>query len=168
MNATAIARQNAVEARKVAYRQSKDGMVISFVLHPSEAPDDLATAPIGTRYMLAAVRIGDDEQPESGQGIPPAASPVHSDEQSREGAPSKPKRSWHQMLPSQRAGILCGDAAFQQWADCVNETQAADWLRDRCGVFSRKHLDQDDGARKIFERIEEDFQIAVGRVPPPR
>lgn len=89
-------------------------------------------------------------------------------EQSREGAPSKPKRRWHEMLPSQRAAILCHDEAFQKWAQLDTEEETAEWLRQRCGVFSRRHLDQDDEARKVFERIEEDFQIAAGRVPPPR
>jgi len=51
------------EARKIAYRQSKDGLVISFVIHPNDMPDALAVAPLGQRYMLALAAIGDDEKP---------------------------------------------------------------------------------------------------------
>ena len=51
------------EAKKHAYRQTQDGVVVSFVLHPHEVPDGLATAPLGSRYVLALVQIGDDEQP---------------------------------------------------------------------------------------------------------
>lgn len=166
MNAAALARNNAVEVRKVAYRQSKDGMVISFVLHPADAPEDLVTAPIGTRYMLAAVRIGDDEQPQAPEP------------QQKQG-----KRRWHEMPASQRAAILCKDETFIDWLiewlvarpalniptwNGEDATQwAADALRSYCGVHSRAHLDTNEGARRKFERLEEDFQIAAGRVPPP-
>lgn len=152
MNAATLARQNAVEVRKIAYRQSKEGMVISFVMHPAETPDDLVTAPIGTRYMLAAVRIGDDETPQAQQPKPQKAG----------------KRAWREMQPSQRAGLLCNDHAFIQWSRTANAEECAQWLRNKCGVFSRAHLDKDDVAEAKFLRIEEDFQIAAGRVPPPR
>jgi hypothetical protein len=157
MNAVDLARANACEVRKVAYRQSKDGMVVSFLLHPAEVPDDLVTAPIGQRYQLVMVRIGDDEQPEAPAPRPQKAA----------------KRRWHEIPASQRAAILCHDEAFQNWLGVRGRPEArtedtARHLRERCGVFSRAHLDTDDDARRRFERIEEDFQIAVGRVPPPR
>jgi hypothetical protein len=52
-----------VEAKKIAYRQSRDGLVVSFVIHPNDMPDALAVAPLGQRYMLALAAIGDDEKP---------------------------------------------------------------------------------------------------------
>ncbi len=59
----AVARQSAAhcEARKIAYRQSKEGVVISFVLHPNEIPDSVATAALGTRFLLALVELNDDD-----------------------------------------------------------------------------------------------------------
>jgi uncharacterized OB-fold protein len=51
------------EAKKYAYRQTKDGVVVSFVLHPNDVPNELASSQIGTRYVLAMVEIGDDEKP---------------------------------------------------------------------------------------------------------
>jgi len=51
------------EMKKVAYRQTKDGIVISFVLHPQEVPSELSTSHIGARYIAALVEIGDDEMP---------------------------------------------------------------------------------------------------------
>lgn len=59
----AVARENAAhcEAKKYAYRQTKDGVVLSFVLHPNEVPPNVATAAIGTRYVLALVELNDDE-----------------------------------------------------------------------------------------------------------
>lgn len=60
-----IARESALhcEAKFYAFRKTKDGTVVSFVLHPQEVPDALATADIGARFMLALVEIGDDEKP---------------------------------------------------------------------------------------------------------
>jgi hypothetical protein len=64
---SALAREAAVhcEAKKHGYRQTQDGIVVSFVLHPEEIPDALATASLGTRYMLALVEIGEDEKPKA-------------------------------------------------------------------------------------------------------
>lgn len=53
------------EVVKYAYRQSKDGIVLSLVIHPQSVPDALAVAPLGTRYQLAMVEIGDDELPKA-------------------------------------------------------------------------------------------------------
>jgi hypothetical protein len=63
----AVAREAAshCEARKIAYRQTKEGVVISFVLHPDEVPDSVATAALGTRYVLALVELNDDETPKT-------------------------------------------------------------------------------------------------------
>jgi hypothetical protein len=61
----ALARMVAMhcEVKKHGYRQTQDGVVVSFVLHPEEIPDNLATAPLGTRYTLALVELNDDDTP---------------------------------------------------------------------------------------------------------
>jgi hypothetical protein len=51
------------EAKLYAFRKTREGTVVSFVIHPQEIPDGLATADIGARIMLAMVEIGDDERP---------------------------------------------------------------------------------------------------------
>src|SRR3990167_6715521 len=95
----AIARKVALhcEAKKHAYRQTQDGVVVSFVLHPQEVPAGLATAPLGTRYMLALAEIGNDEQP------------------IERPAPEKP----HSY--AQRAGILCNEPAFWRFLNESHE-----------------------------------------------
>lgn len=50
------------EAVKYAYRQNKNGIVVSFLLHPSEFSSELAIAPIGTRVLLAVAEIVDESQ----------------------------------------------------------------------------------------------------------
>lgn len=60
-----IAREAAIhcEAKFYAFRKTKEGTIVSFVLHPQEVPDELATANIGTRFVLAMVELGDNEEP---------------------------------------------------------------------------------------------------------
>jgi len=79
------------EAVKSVLRQSKDGIVISLVIHPSDVPSPLLSDPIGSRYMVGMVRMGDNEE-------------IIEPESVREG-----KR----MVTS--AGALCRDSDFQKW-----------------------------------------------------
>ena len=84
------------EAKKHGYRQTQDGIVVSFVLHPNEVPDDLVLAALGTRYMLVFTRIGDDEEPQ----VPEV---------------KRPARAFASLPRSQQAGILCGDETFRRF-----------------------------------------------------
>jgi len=123
------------EAKKHAYRQTQDGVVVSFVLHPNEVPEGLATAALGTRYMLAVVEIGDDEQPK------------------------KPNRY------VQQAGILSGDEAFRTFAiqTCPNiwaesDSDPAEFIRQYCEVKSRADLAHDKHGQKEFEKMTARFE----------
>lgn len=65
MDLSTIAREAAFhcEAKLCAFRKTEKGTVVSFVLHHSEVPEQLATANIGTRIMLAMVELDDNERP---------------------------------------------------------------------------------------------------------
>jgi hypothetical protein len=73
------ARDSALHCEMVKYalRQNKDGVVVSFVVHPNDIPAALSTSHIGSRSWWRLVQIGDDERP-----IPPAAkeNPLAQDE----------------------------------------------------------------------------------------
>lgn len=43
------------EGVKYAFRQSKDGVIISFVVHPNEVPAELSTSAIGARWRIDIV-----------------------------------------------------------------------------------------------------------------
>jgi hypothetical protein len=51
------------EVKLYALRKTRDGTIISFVLHPQEVPDRLMTANIGDCFVMALVGIGDDGKP---------------------------------------------------------------------------------------------------------
>ena len=142
------------EAKKHGYRQTADGIVVSFVLHPNEVPDDLALAALGTRYMLAFTRIGDDEEPQ----VPEI---------------KRPARPFASLPRSQQAGILCGDETFQQWiaihyAFAKNESGARSFVISYCQVNSRRELDVSDEAATVWDALRGQFEIAAGRATEAR
>lgn len=120
MNAIAdLARENAmsVEAKKHALRQQQDGCwIMTLRVHPSDMPEQIMKAPMGTRYMLALVEIGDDEQP-----LPPHPA-VAAPRPAKAPQPSPPpvgenkhKRPFAEWAPAQQAGMLCSDKSFQKF-----------------------------------------------------
>ena len=136
------------EAKKHSYRQTQDGVVISFVLHPQEIPDAIAISPLGTRYMLAMVEIGDDEQPRAPETKQPKQPP---------------------SFLVKRAGILCTDQSFQQflqanwshkWVETIgtHEERAADLVRNLCNIQSRKELATNQRAASAFEELLGKFE----------
>lgn len=150
------------EVKKAAYRQTREGLVISFLCHPSDMPEPLAVAPLGTRYMLAVAEIGDDEEPverPSRQELYRAAPPME------------------QALI--RAAALPRDAQFRAWvgymrsgalnAPEATERGAADYIREQCCNGDSRTLIGDDG--EAFERflaLELDYRIAIGAAAEPR
>ena len=79
------------EAVKTSMSQSKQGTILRLALHPNEVPPSLHTDWVGSRYMVAMVKLGDDEQP------------VMSDQQ----------REVEKMVAS--AGMLCRNDEFAEF-----------------------------------------------------
>ena len=96
-----------------------------------------------------------------------------------EAAPAKPKQSWYDMQPSQRAGILCNDGGFQEWIvsrgghfqfveNDSPEDRAIFRLRHHCRIYSRAWLDDDNekfdaAAFARFIEIETAYRIHAGK-----
>lgn len=149
------------EAKKHAYRQTQDGVVVSFVLHPDEVPGSLATAPLGARYVLALVQIGDDELPVPAKenGTKPRQVKPRPDGASRE------KMDWREVQPAAQAGIRCGEAAFVRFLQDnygedfqAMERDAAATVRYLCGVNSRAELGTKHAARVIWHQLDNQYQ----------
>ena len=51
------------EAVKIAFTQDKNGFVLKLSLHPNDAPESVMMDALGTRYMVALVRLSDDGVP---------------------------------------------------------------------------------------------------------
>ena len=127
------------EAVKSVLRQSKDGIVLSLVLHPSDVPTPLLSAPIGSRYMVGMVRMGDNEE-------------IIEPESVREG-----KR----MVTS--AGALCRDSDFQKWmvdngfSEEQTEEAAATNVKRLLKVKSRAELKENEDAQRRWLVIRQHF-----------
>ena len=147
-----LARENAssCEAKLHAFRKTQDGVVVSFVLHPQEVPAAIQLAPLGSRYLLAFVELGDDEKPKE---VMPNIRPSQNDGRNsrNETSPSpeladtshaRAKKAWGDMPYAQQAGILCDDPKFVRF---VFERggpglQPADYVRKFCDVQSRSEI----------------------------
>lgn len=129
------------EARKTSYRQTSQGVVISFLLHPSDIPDGLSLAPLGTRFMLAVCEIGDDER---------AVAPKE-----------KTPRSFHDMSFTQQAGMLCTDTAFKRFLTetlLMPDDNAVAAVKGFCGVASRKDILPNTEAASKWVALVSDYR----------
>jgi hypothetical protein len=178
------------EVKKLAYRQSKEGIVVSFLVHPQEVPDALAVAPLGQRYMLALAQIGDDERPVEppSPSTPAAERPgveTGSSPTARARASQFAKERYQEASPMvqacTRAALLAKDIRFQAWAQehvhgekefglaTLTEAGAADYIRETCcNGGSRKLIATDPEAYRKFLALLTMFQIAVGEIAEPR
>lgn len=59
-----------VDVIKAAYRQTKDGFAITFILHPQDNHDELARAAIGSQWQIKAVPLDENGNPTA---VPEAA-----------------------------------------------------------------------------------------------
>tara|TARA_R110002020_G_scaffold279681_1_gene495396 strand:+ start:1628 stop:2077 length:450 start_codon:yes stop_codon:yes gene_type:complete len=137
------------EAKKYAYRQTKDGMVLSFVLHPDDVPKEMAIAPIGQRYMVACAQIDDYENP------------------------IRPKATTDGEKALARANLICRDESYMAWVrmnhyqwtpvdqDQDDSDYAAEVVRFICGIESRSELKTNEEAR---ERLNEHLKFFESEV----
>lgn len=160
------ARANAIncEMVKYAYRQSKDGVVVSFVVHPDEVPAALSTSRIGARYVVVLVQVGDDELPIKQPAKERTRTPPVSPQATASLETEKPRRDWRDVQPAAQAGIRCAEPMFQAF---LRETRPDDWHESRdaaacvrliCGVESRVELGTKHAARVIWHQIDTAFQ----------
>ena len=132
------------EAKKHAWRQTQDGIVFSMVLHPNDVDATFAIAPLGTRYMVALVEVGDDDQPK----LPDNPTPKEKRE----------RRAFSSLQLSNQAGIRVGDKLFLEFLDVSNEGDAVECIYLICGITSRRELDTDEVAGKKWLTLEKDYQ----------
>ena len=125
------------EGKKVALKQTKDGIVMSLAIHPDDLPEELMRDFVGARYMVVMVRIGDDEQPIERQAVNKYVS---------------------------IAGMLCRDPAFwdflneQELVFERNEKAVADWLKSYLNIESRTELKDNEEARIALDKINREFK----------
>lgn len=135
------------EAKKDSLAQRQSGeWKLSFTVKAEDVPTELLKAPMGTRYVLALVEIGDDELPVE-----------------------KPKDNPHKL--SQQAAMLCEDARFQAWLQDKFKSAwltypahtrpvdvAASIIRSKLAVLSRSELDTNPEAAARWRDLYAEYQ----------
>jgi len=60
---------------------------------------------------------------------------------------------------AQQAGIMCGEGAFRQWVEANDAEEAAQYIRNYCGVTTRRQLDHDDIAARKFLELKGNYEF---------
>ena len=79
------------------------------------------------------------------------------------------KRPLSELPPGQRAGILCNQPTLDAFvldrdATCPN---AATYVREQCGVTSRRLLDTDPEAAERWQRLVTEYDAWRGKIGQP-
>lgn len=128
-------RENAMhfEAVKVSMSQNKDGVILRLAVHPNDCPADLHTDWVGSRYVVAMVRLNDQDEPEERQE----------------------QKAIERLISS--CGLLCRNEEFWSYLMVEGEDEAVNAIRTRCGISSRTEFRTNVEARNKFEEIREEF-----------
>ncbi len=124
------------EAVKISMSQDRNGITLRLSLHPNECPPSLHTDWVGSRYMVAMVKLNDQEEP-----VVP--------EQERE---------IKRMISS--AGMLCRNEDFGIFIGAEDNTEEsiANTMRAKLEIQSRTDLRNNSEAREKFKKITEEFE----------
>lgn len=148
------------EAKKHAYRQTQDGIVVSFVVHPNDMCADLAIAPLGTQYVVALAPYTEEQRPPSSTGPeqPHPMRTVGGSSPPADATPPKPRTPFHTLPRSQQAGMLLNDAAFRAWwgpddGSAWNAVEADCALKARLRIASKRELDTDGRAASAWDAL---------------
>jgi hypothetical protein len=156
------------EAKKIAWRQTKDGLVLALAVHPDEMPKEMALSPLNTRYMIGFAEIGDDEKPvglgqrqaalaASGSTNGPQPQGEREGLDSASTSSSEPasgsKKHWVDYTNAQQAAILCDDPAFQRYFGAKDKEDTAQKLREHFHINSRADLDKYPSAQVQWQEF---------------
>jgi hypothetical protein len=132
------------EAVKVSMSQDKNGIILRLNVHPNDCPKELHTDWVGSRYVVAMVKLQDDDTVDDRGHV-----------------------AVQRMIAS--AGLLsrneeffaflvsCGMADRTTSPDEM-ETRSTNAIREICGVKSRSELRDNEAARNKFEALRNDFR----------
>jgi len=157
-----LARKNSIslEAKKDALAQRQNGdWKVSFTVQGIDMDPRLTQAPMGTRYAVVLVEIGDDELPAQKE----AAAKPRQESPPRSRPDGAKRMDWRDMQPAAQAGIRCEDPVFKAFMDEVhnlaewNGFTTAEAVRAFCGVKSRSELSTNHKARVLWHQLDSEF-----------
>lgn len=133
------------EGVQVAMNKSKDGYILKLAIHPNDVPESLLRDLVGSRYMVAMVKLDDENKP------------VHPPE----------RREQDRAVMS--AGMLCRQPEFWKYLENVgasfsvsSEKEAIDVVHGILGISSRAELKTNSKARGLWDDLARDFRQTRG------
>ena len=144
MNPADLARQNAIplEVKKDGLQQRQNGdWALRFVVQAADMDQRLISAAMGTRFQVALVEIGDDELPKQ-----------------------KAKLDWREVQPTAQAAIRCAEPHFREYLSIEHgkntntKEEAAETIRQMCGIASRTELSTNHKARALWHSIDSGYR----------
>lgn len=163
------------EAKKYALRQAKDGVIISFVLHPDDVVPELLSAPIGEHYVVALAPYTEEEQrppsstgSEHGASIPAVGGSSPPADANSEPDKVEARRAFHTLPRSQQAGMLLNDSRFRAWwapdDDFAWSVSEADYaLKAHLRITSKRELDADGPVAAAWDAIVAQYRDDTGQ-----
>jgi hypothetical protein len=153
MTEAETAARNAIsfECKKDGLQQRQSGdWQLRFTVSAIDMDQRLSSAPMGTRFACVLVEINDDESPVDHAAIA--------------------RDKWRDLGPARQAGMRCKEPMFWVFLEeelhfprIKTEEQAAQCIRDQCGVASRSELAVNHRARTIWFGIDNQFQAWKAR-----
>lgn len=133
------------EAVKVSMSQDKNGIILRLNVHPNDCPKELHTDWVGSRYMVAMVKLQDDDRPDDR-----GASAIN------------------KLISS--AAMLCRNGDFYLFlleeghiarlavGPEGEEAECVEAIRSVCGIQSRSEFKDNEMARQAFENLRSEFK----------
>jgi hypothetical protein len=150
-----------IDVIKAAYRQTKDGFAITFVLHPQDDHEELARAPIGSQWQIEATPLDDDGNPET-DGAQPRKLPAAASVREGGGTVAPAPRPFNL---ANHIGMLCAADRFHVFLERNYEDRwkflnggtptqkAAEIVRSLCGVKSRAEIESNPDALNKWQQV---------------
>ena len=138
-----------------------------------EIPIEAATAFVAafgtpnpaTGVPVAIARLTEEPKPKKAPGVDVVQDAAEFMEWITE-KPAKPKRSWDQLSRAEQAGIAGNDIEFRRYLTrnyagnaIMDQDQAAQEVRNICGVNTRTMLDKDLTAGARWDKLYSDYQM---------
>ncbi|NBS68242.1 hypothetical protein EBT31_04915 [bacterium] len=121
------------ETVKVALKQDATGYVLTLKVHPDEIPEELLRDFVGARYVVAMVRLNDDES----------------------------AKTYENRVKV--AGITCRSPRFHDWLRHIgvhekpDEKIATEFVYETCDIKSRTELNGNKQAKQAFDEMMKAF-----------
>ncbi len=85
-------------------------------------------------------------------------------------------KPFDQLPVATQAGILCNDKRFHRFVEVqlklrigwITETGAAEYLRQTCGIQSRRELTTNQTAAEKFQTLRTEYDAHIGKISRPR